>query len=169
MIPPLNSSLFLLLLLSGTNICLAQDTASLSTVPQFAVESLDDPSALISDQSLRGKTCLIDFWATWCPPCVEEIPFLARAYEKFHERKFEILSLSFDKSPEHIHLFRSRRFSMPWLHGFVERGFGSYIAQAFRVENIPRQVLVDPEGHILAVDEELRGEKLEPTLEKFLR
>lgn len=147
----------------------AQDLPRPVTVPRFAVESLDDPGVLISDESLHGKTCLVDFWASWCPPCVEEIPVLAKAYEQYRDRKFEILSLSFDRSPDQVRAFRSKRFAMPWLHAFVERGFGSYIAQAFGVENIPHQVLIGPDGRILAVDDELRGEKLAQTLESILR
>jgi thiol-disulfide isomerase/thioredoxin len=166
---PIRRLLFLIILLAASPRALhAQDSASFRTVPHFAVASLDDPGTLISEESLRGRTCLVDFWATWCPPCVEEIPHLAKAYEKFHARGFEILSLSFDKSPEQIKLFRSKRFPMPWLHGYVERGFGSYIAEIFRVENIPRQVLIGPNGDILATDEALRGSRLETTLEQYL-
>jgi thiol-disulfide isomerase/thioredoxin len=157
------------LLTAATLSVSAQTGGELLTVPRFAVESLDDPGVLISDESLLGKTCLVDFWATWCPPCVEEIPVLTKAYEKYHERGLEILSLSFDRSPEQIKSFRAKKFPMPWLHGYVERGFGSYIAEAFHVENIPRQVLIGPDGRILALDEELRGEKLEMTLEKNMR
>jgi thiol-disulfide isomerase/thioredoxin len=146
----------------------AQHGDSLATVPRFAVESIDNPGLLISDESLRGRTCLVDFWASWCPPCVEEIPLLTRMYEKYRERGFEILSLSFDRSPEQVKAFRAKKFPMPWLHGYVERGFGSYLAEIFRVENIPRQVLIGPDGRVLATDEALRGDRLERTLEEHL-
>ena len=136
--------------------------------PQFAIVSLDDSTKLISTESLRGKTVLLDFWATWCPPCVEEIPELARVYEKFKDHGFEIVSLSFDKSVAQVQRFRTRRHPMPWLHALVERGFGDYISDMFEVLNIPRQILLDPEGRIVAQDDELRGERLESTVAKWV-
>lgn len=138
-------------------------------VPPFAFVSLDDSNVVISDASLEGKTYLVDFWASWCPPCVEEMPALTRAYEKFRERNFEIVSLSFDKSTSQIRRFRSKRWAMPWKHGLVERGFSDYLAVAFQVMNIPRAVLVSTDGIIVAEDEELRGEFLEKTIERFLK
>ncbi len=136
--------------------------------PHFALVSLDDSATLISQETLRGKTVLLDFWATWCPPCVEEIPELARVYEKFKGRNFEIVSLSFDKTAQHVQRFRAKHHPMPWLHAIVERGFGDYISEAFGVQNIPRQILLDPEGRIIAEDEELRGTRLEVTLSRHI-
>ena len=94
---------------------------------------------------------------------------LSRMYEKFHAMNFEIVSLSFDKSSEQVQRFRKKSYRMPWLHGLVERGFGDYLAEVFAVKNIPRQILVNPEGNIIAEDEELRGTRLEATLDKLLR
>lgn len=139
-----------------------------TAAPHFALVSLDDSTQLISKESLRGKTVLLDFWATWCPPCVEEIPELARVYDKFKRHNFEIVSLSFDKTAQHVRRFRAKHHPMPWLHAMVERGFGDYVSEVFGVQNIPRQILLDPEGRIIAEDDELRGSRLEPTLERFI-
>jgi thiol-disulfide isomerase/thioredoxin len=138
-------------------------------VPDFAIVSMDDSSKLITNESMLGTVYLVDFWATWCPPCVAEIPALTRAYEKFKDRRFEILSLSFDNSPHQVRVFREKRYRMSWMHGFVERGFGSHLARVFDVQNIPRQILVDENGTIVANDEELRGDQLEITLMKYLK
>jgi thiol-disulfide isomerase/thioredoxin len=153
-----------LLLLAG----LAPRAAAQARVPSFAVVSLDDSTHLITDSALRGSLTLIDFWASWCPPCVEEIPVVMQVWEEFHAQGFRVLSLSFDRSPEQVRAFRARRYSMPWWHGFVERGFGSYLAQSFGVENIPRQLLVDADGAIVATDEALRGERLRRTVMEHL-
>lgn len=158
-------TLLLLSLLLITRYSVGAQTAA----PGFAVVSLDDSSALITEALLKGKVYLVDFWATWCPPCVEELPELTRLYEKYRGRNFEILSLSFDNSREHVRRFRAKRFSMPWLHGLVELGFGDYLADVFHVKNIPRQILIDSAGFIVAEDDELRGAQLEKTLEKYLR
>ena len=139
-----------------------------TAAPPFTVVSLDDSTKLISTESLRGKVVLIDFWATWCPPCVEEIPELTRVYGLYKDRGFEILSLSFDKTAGHVRRFRSKHFAMPWLHAIVERGFGDYISELFHVLNIPRQILIDPDGRIVAEDEALRGAQLEGTVSRFV-
>jgi len=57
---------------------------------------------------------------------------------------------------------------MPWLHAFVEKGFESDLAKRFEVMGIPKPILVDENGNILALETDLRGENLEKTLEKFL-
>ena len=141
---------------------------TLTKVPPFSIVCFDDSSRLISNEIFKGKLTLIDFWATWCPPCVEEIPELSRVYEIFKDSGFAVLSFSFDKSAEQLRKFRSKRFAMPWINAWVEDGFGSLIAHFFDVQNIPHQLLVDENGAVLAMDEELRGAQLEQTLRKFL-
>ncbi|NOX36972.1 MAG: redoxin domain-containing protein [Calditrichaeota bacterium] len=137
-------------------------------VPEFRVTSLDGKTVISSEQ-LRGKYYLMDFWAVWCGPCIAEMPYLHQAYEKFKDRNFIILSLSFDKSPEVVNQFRQKKWKMPWLHAFVEGGFNSELARTFEVRGIPKPLLVGPDGTILATELELRGEQLIPTLEKLLK
>jgi thiol-disulfide isomerase/thioredoxin len=137
-------------------------------VPEFSVVSLINNQETYSQESLKGKYYLIDFWATWCGPCVGEMGNLHKAYEKFKGKNFEILSLSFDGSPEDVNTFRQGKWKMPWLHTFVESGFQSELAKRFEVVGIPKPVLVDPTGKIIAVEVDLRGEKLEQTLTKVL-
>ncbi len=136
-------------------------------VPEFSVASLDG-SATYSSETMKGRYYLIDFWATWCGPCVKEMGHLHEVYEKYKGSNFEILSLSFDGKPEDIAKFRDKKWAMPWLHTFVKGGFNSELGKAFEVNGIPKPVLVDPNGVIVAAQEELRGDRLEQTLAKFL-
>jgi len=131
-------------------------------VPDFAVVSLDDSAVTFTPQSLRGRVYLIDLWAIWCKPCVAELPYLHAAHERFKDRGFTILSLSFDEHPLDVSDYRRSTWPMPWLHGFVQDGFDSELAQRFEVMGIPHSVLVDRSGTIRAVD--LRGKALEEAL-----
>jgi thiol-disulfide isomerase/thioredoxin len=137
-------------------------------VPAFAFESLDEPGVEISNESLLGSTYLLDFWATWCMPCIAELPEMTEVYEDFRDRGFTILSLSFDDEIGAIAPFREGKFAMPWLHGFVEGGFDSDVAESFGVVGIPKPILVGPEGTILATEGALRGDQLRVTLAEHL-
>jgi thiol-disulfide isomerase/thioredoxin len=137
-------------------------------VPAFRFVSLDNPSVTYTAESMKGKYYMIDFWATWCGPCIAEMDNLHKAYEKYHGRNFEILSLSFDEKPETVGLYRAKKYKMPWAHGFVEGNFKSDIARTFEVTGIPKPILVDPNGNIVAMEVDLRGENLDATLARFL-
>ncbi len=139
-------------------------------VPDFEIASLENASQTISNKTLKGQYYLIDFWATWCGPCMAEMGNLHQAYEKFKGKKgFTILSLSYDGSPDKVVEHRKKgKYPMPWNHGFVEDGFESKLGQTFEVAGIPSVVLVDDKGTIIATSNELRGASLEKTLKKFL-
>jgi thiol-disulfide isomerase/thioredoxin len=136
-------------------------------VPEFQVTLLDSDRT-VSDKSLRGRYVLLDFWAVWCQPCVREMPILHDAFQQYKDRNFIILSLSFDRTPEDVRRFRIDKWAMPWLHAFIEDGFNSDLAKDFEVWGIPRPVLISPEGMILAVDGDLRGDRLLTTLKQYL-
>jgi len=135
--------------------------------PDFEVELIDD-GGTVSKQSLMGNYYLIDFWATWCGPCIREMPNLHSVYEEFKDTGFKILSISLDQSVDHIAGFRAGDWKMPWLHAYAEGMFESYMATLFEVSGIPKPILVDPEGVIVAVGSELRGADLEETLKSHI-
>ncbi len=137
-------------------------------IPSFSFPSLADPNILITKDGLKGKFVLIDFWATWCVVCVGEMENIHNAYDKYKKSNFEILSLSLDVKSQNITLFRRNKWPMPWLHAFIEGGSKNPIAKTFEVDGLPRLILVDPQGMIVALDDELRGPRLDVTLNRFL-
>ncbi len=136
-------------------------------IPEFQFKSLKDGS-IISNKTLKGKFFIMDFWATWCKPCVGEMPYIHKAYDRYKRKNFTILSISFDRSVDDIKKFRKDKWKMPWLHTFLDKNVRDKVAQRFEVSGIPKPILVSPEGIILAMENELRGEELDKTLRKYL-
>jgi thiol-disulfide isomerase/thioredoxin/ASC-1-like (ASCH) protein len=141
-----------------------------SPIPKFSLVSHDDPKITFTNDSFKGKIYMIDFWATWCGPCKAEMPELHKVYEKFKNKGFEILSISFDQTADAIDKYRKGEWKMPWLHAFVDGEIKAKLQKDFDAMAIPKPFLVDGNtGRILALTTDLRGENLEKTIEKFLK
>lgn len=114
-------------------------------------------------KKLKGKVVLVDFWATWCGPCIAEMPNMLRAYEKYHKRGFEIIGVSLDRGDAEITQFNETR-DIPWASINVEDS--RKLADRYGVQAIPYPVLVDQAGRVVSV--RARGPQLERLLERLL-
>ncbi len=104
-----------------------------------------------------NKYTLLDFWASWCGPCMGEVPHLKKTYDEFHAKGFEIYGVSFDKDRENW-LAAVKDNGMNWLHVSPVTGFSNQAAEDYAVAAIPSNFLIAADGTIVAKN--LRGEDL---------
>jgi thiol-disulfide isomerase/thioredoxin len=96
---------------------------------------------------MKGKVVLIDFWATWCGPCVGELPHVKDAYEKLHPKGFEIVGISFDSDKEKLTSF-TKSENMAWPQYFDGKRFENKYGREYGIDGIPTMWLVDKKGNL---------------------
>ncbi len=120
-------------------------------LPEFTLASLDRSGTPTGDsvtaETMRGRVYLIDFWATWCVPCIAEMENLHDTYERYREAGFDILSVNMGEDPAVVERFRDEQWPMPWKHARLE--WSDDRVQRFEVPGLPRTILVDPDGVVL--------------------
>ncbi|MCB0408949.1 MAG: AhpC/TSA family protein [Flavobacteriales bacterium] len=137
-------------------------TAIGSPAPLFSMN--DAEGNPISLESFKGKYVLVDFWASWCGPCRAENPNVVAAYNKFHEKGFEIFGVSLDESKDKW-IEAIGKDGLTWSHVSDLKGWENEAAKLYGVQGIPFSVLIDKEGIIIAKN--LRGEDLHNKLNEL--
>ena len=114
---------------------------------------------------MKDKVILIDFWATWCGPCIAEMPNVIETYNKHKEAGFDVVGISLDEDKAALEQFIKSN-EMPWPQYFDGKGWANEIAQRFGIGSIPATFLIGEDGKVVASN--LRGEALEEAVTKAL-
>lgn len=135
-------------------------------VPDFTANDVNDKPITLSNFYKGKKIVLIDFWASWCGPCRRENPNVVAAYEKYHNKGFEIISVSLDKTKD-AWLAAIKEDKLNWTHVSELKYWSSEIAANYGVQSIPTNFLIDGNGKLVAA--ELHGIELEIKLKELLQ
>jgi thiol-disulfide isomerase/thioredoxin len=132
--------------------------------PSLVGVTLDGKPLVLADY--RGKYVLLDFWATWCGPCLEEMPLLKDLHDAFgKDGRFTMIGLSLDESTEAPKAYVAKN-GLAWTQAFLGRGGTSPATADFGVEGIPSIWLIGPDGRVVAKD--LRGESIKAVVAAVL-
>ena len=130
----------------------------------LVMDDMDGNSHHLSEWCGKGNYVLVDFWASWCGPCRQEMPNVVESYVKYHGKGYEIVGVSFDNKPEPWKA-AVKSLGMTWIQISDLKGWECAASEAYGVMAIPSNVLIDPEGRIVASD--LRGEQLQAKLKEI--
>jgi thiol-disulfide isomerase/thioredoxin len=129
--------------------------------------TLDGKTIDVAD--LRGKVVLVDFWATWCLPCLHELPHVKSTFEKYHKDGFEIVAVNLDTDRGKLETFLKKQ-NLPWPQIFFDerakQGWDNPLVAAHGVRGIPATFLLDQNGTLAATD--LRGEDVQREVARLL-
>ena len=116
-------------------------------------------------KKFSGKSVLVYFWATWKSSSLKHMKSLAKAYEKYHKKGFEILGVSLDKPPSEARTYTEKE-KLPWIQVCDGKGWLGVLVKAFAVKEIPFSILIGPGGKVAGLD--LYGKDLEARVEDLL-
>lgn len=123
---------------------------------------------MIDWESYRGKVVLVDYWATWCGPCLQELPNVKANYKKYHSKGFEVVAVNLDESRKAVERFVAQE-KLPWPQLFDEKKGTTWnhpMALYYAINSVPTAILVDKDGKVVSMH--AHGEELSKQLEKLL-
>lgn len=130
----------------------------------FTQNSPDGKPLKLSD--FKGKYVLVDFWASWCGPCRQENPNVVAAYNKYKDKDFTILGVSFDSNKDKW-LEAIQKDNLTWPHVSDLKGWGNEVGKMYSITSIPQNILIGKDGKIVAKN--LRGPALEEKLAEIIK
>ena len=149
-----------------TQIDLQASVAVGASLQDFQVQDLTGKPLSLS--AYKGKVVLVDFWATWCVPCLAELPNVKQAYEEYHAKGLEIIGISLDEDRDTLTGFLKTN-NVPWPQYFDGKKWTNELATKYAVNAIPATFLLDREGKIVAKNDTLREKGLGQELAKLLK
>lgn len=135
-----------------------------SEMPDFKLPDLNGKDFMLS--SLKGKYVLVDFWASWCGPCIREMPHVVKLYKACKGKNFEIVGVSLDKDKK-AWQNAVKTNKMQWIQVSDLQGWATPVVKACNISAVPFTVLVGPDGKVRALN--LRGEELITKVKEIIR
>lgn len=130
--------------------------------PELVGTTVDGDPIDLADY--KGKVVLLDFWATWCPPCMEELPNMIATYEKYHDKGFEIIGVSADRNRSALTgVLEEKSIAWPNLYN---REQDASLVEAFNIQAFPTLLLLDREGVVVAMNP--RGPEMEKAVGELI-
>jgi peroxiredoxin len=137
--------------------------------PAHNFELMDIDNKIVKLSDYKGKYVLIDFWATWCRPCIAEIPNLKKIKTDFGDANFEIISVCIDRDNQAtIDSWKriNEKFQTNWIQLFDANGEGT--SKQYKIEHYPTLMIIDPNGNILDKGDHIRGETAHMLVKKLV-